>query len=98
MLRVSPAMPHDTLSILIIPAGVAYAGIDQTVCANNSIVSLNGIISGGAGYEGINEAIKLGLDCFITGKSIKTEIAHCASPDIFENFMLLEERMKNGNP
>ncbi|MCF6174244.1 MAG: Nif3-like dinuclear metal center hexameric protein [Victivallaceae bacterium] len=31
-------------------------------------VSKIGIISGGAGYEGINEAIKLGLDCFITGE------------------------------
>lgn len=27
-----------------------------------------GIISGGAGYEGINEAINLQLDCFITGE------------------------------
>lgn len=31
-------------------------------------VSTVGIISGGAGYEGINEAIRLKLDCFITGE------------------------------
>jgi dinuclear metal center YbgI/SA1388 family protein len=31
-------------------------------------VSKVGIISGGAGYEGISEAINLGLDCFITGE------------------------------
>ena len=38
----------DTLTINILPAGVADAGLDQTVCANNSAVSLNGVVSGGA--------------------------------------------------
>jgi len=42
----------DTVIIDITPAGTAYAGIDQTVCANNAEVQLNGVISGGAS-EGI---------------------------------------------
>ncbi|HIE15699.1 MAG TPA: PKD domain-containing protein, partial [Bacteroidales bacterium] len=32
----------------ILPAGIADAGADQTVCANNSAVYLNGSVSGGA--------------------------------------------------
>ncbi len=42
----------DTLQLNISPAGVANAGIDQTVCANNPQVALNGFITGGAS-EGI---------------------------------------------
>ncbi len=38
----------DTLTISILPAGQANAGTDQTVCANNSAVSLSGVVSGGA--------------------------------------------------
>ncbi len=38
----------DTLTIFILPAGIADAGTDQTVCANNSAVALNGVVSGGA--------------------------------------------------
>ncbi len=38
----------DSLTIYILPAGIANAGIDQTVCANNSVVSLNGSVTGGA--------------------------------------------------
>ena len=38
----------DTLVINILPAGQADAGADQIVCANNSAISLNGIVSGGA--------------------------------------------------
>ncbi len=38
----------DSLNINILPAGQVNAGTDQTVCANNSAVSLNGIVSGGA--------------------------------------------------
>ena len=42
----------DTMVIDILPSGIADAGIDDTVCANNANVSLNGVISGGA-TEGI---------------------------------------------
>jgi len=38
----------DTMTIAILPAGGASAGADQTVCANNASVSLNGSVSGGA--------------------------------------------------
>ncbi len=38
----------DSMTIFILPAGIANAGSDQTVCANNSVVSLNGSVSGGA--------------------------------------------------
>ncbi len=38
----------DNLIITILPTGIANAGTDQTVCANNSIVSLNGTVTGGA--------------------------------------------------
>ncbi len=38
----------DDLQITILPAGFASVGPDQTVCANNSTISLNGSISGGA--------------------------------------------------
>ncbi|MCO6500128.1 MAG: PKD domain-containing protein, partial [Vicingus serpentipes] len=38
----------DDMVITILPAGVADAGNDQTVCANNANVTLNGVISGGA--------------------------------------------------
>ncbi|MCU0431835.1 MAG: gliding motility-associated C-terminal domain-containing protein [Bacteroidia bacterium] len=39
---------RDTMIINILPAGAASAGANITVCGNNSTVSLNGIISGGA--------------------------------------------------
>ncbi|MFH0894128.1 MAG: PKD domain-containing protein, partial [Bacteroidota bacterium] len=38
----------DSMHIFIFPAGVANAGSDATVCANNSSVVLNGSVSGGA--------------------------------------------------
>ncbi len=38
----------DVMNISILPAGFADAGSDQTVCANNSNITLNGGISGGA--------------------------------------------------
>jgi gliding motility-associated-like protein len=38
----------DTLQISILPAGIVSAGFDQTYCANNANVQLNGQISGGA--------------------------------------------------
>ena len=38
----------DDITITILPEGVADAGLDQTVCANNSNVLLSGIVSGGA--------------------------------------------------
>jgi gliding motility-associated-like protein len=38
----------DTMFIYILPAGLSNAGPDQTVCANNSIISLSGSVSGGA--------------------------------------------------
>jgi len=38
----------DTMHIFIFPAGIANAGNDVTVCANNASVPLNGSISGGA--------------------------------------------------
>lgn len=38
----------DTMIISILPAGTAAAGSNQTVCANNASVNLNGIIGGGA--------------------------------------------------
>jgi len=38
----------DSLIVSILEAGQADAGTDETVCANNSVVSLNGDISGGA--------------------------------------------------
>ncbi|HBX53136.1 MAG: hypothetical protein A2275_02605 [Bacteroidetes bacterium RIFOXYA12_FULL_35_11] len=39
---------NDTMRIDIYPAGIANAGIDKSVCANNPIVSINGVVSGGA--------------------------------------------------
>ncbi len=42
----------DTVIINIYPTGTADAGADQTLCANNGAVALNGVISGGA-TEGI---------------------------------------------
>ncbi|TAH27542.1 MAG: hypothetical protein EAZ07_01310 [Cytophagales bacterium] len=38
----------DTLEIFILPAGIANAGADQSVCANNSATLLSGLVSGGA--------------------------------------------------
>jgi hypothetical protein len=38
----------DTLDIFILPAGIANAGSDRSVCANNANVTLTGLISGGA--------------------------------------------------
>lgn len=38
----------DQLTIFILPAGTSSAGADQTVCANNSSVSLSGSVGGGA--------------------------------------------------
>jgi len=38
----------DSIQITILPAGIANAGPDKTVCANNAIVYLNGTVSGGA--------------------------------------------------
>jgi gliding motility-associated-like protein len=38
----------DVMTVFILPAGTANAGIDRTVCANNSAVNLTGIIGGSA--------------------------------------------------
>lgn len=38
----------DNMVITILPAGIAAAGSDVSVCANNSAVVLNGSVSGGA--------------------------------------------------
>jgi gliding motility-associated-like protein len=38
----------DTLLVTILPAGYSNAGSDVTVCANNSVIFLNGQVSGGA--------------------------------------------------
>jgi gliding motility-associated-like protein len=38
----------DTININLFPTGVANAGADQTVCANNATITLNGSITGGA--------------------------------------------------
>ncbi|NSW46341.1 MAG: PKD domain-containing protein [Bacteroidales bacterium] len=38
----------DSMQISILPAGIANAGNDITVCANNAIINLNGQVSGGA--------------------------------------------------
>ena len=38
----------DSILITILPAGIANAGFDQIVCANNSNIFLNGSVSGGA--------------------------------------------------
>ncbi|MFD1551070.1 hypothetical protein DNU06_04280 [Putridiphycobacter roseus] len=38
----------DDMTVTILPAGFAAAGADLTVCGNNSNVSLNGVITGGA--------------------------------------------------
>jgi len=38
----------EDMTITILPAGLSNAGLDQTVCANNANVVLNGAISGGA--------------------------------------------------
>ena len=38
----------DTLQLDILPAGVADAGSDATICANNASVNLTGVISGNA--------------------------------------------------
>ncbi|MCD6366437.1 MAG: gliding motility-associated C-terminal domain-containing protein [Bacteroidales bacterium] len=38
----------DSLTVYILPAGIADAGSDQTVCANDDVISLNGSVTGGA--------------------------------------------------
>ena len=38
----------DDMVVTILPAGIADAGNDVTVCANNATISLNGNVSGGA--------------------------------------------------
>ncbi|MFH2095351.1 MAG: PKD domain-containing protein, partial [Bacteroidota bacterium] len=38
----------DSMTISILPAGTASAGIDVTVCGNNASVPLNGAVGGGA--------------------------------------------------
>jgi len=38
----------DDVVLHILPAGIADAGTDQTVCANNAEILLNGTVSGGA--------------------------------------------------
>ena len=38
----------DDMIVTILPAGIANAGADVTVCGNNSTVSLSGTVSGGA--------------------------------------------------
>ena len=38
----------DTVVINLFPTGTANAGADQTVCANNATITLNGSITGGA--------------------------------------------------
>ncbi len=38
----------DQVRINIFPAGTANAGSDQTVCANNLVISLHGVVGGGA--------------------------------------------------
>ena len=38
----------DDMQIVITTAGVANAGVDQSVCANNSTITLNGNVQGGA--------------------------------------------------
>jgi len=39
---------RDTLLLEVSPAPIVNASADQTVCANNSVVTLNGTVSGGA--------------------------------------------------
>lgn len=39
---------RDTLIVTFTPSPVVNAGANQTVCANNSIITLSGIVSGGA--------------------------------------------------
>ncbi len=41
-------LERDTMIITISPAGIVDAGPDQTHCANNTNIELNGLISGGA--------------------------------------------------
>jgi len=38
----------DAMNISILPAGIVNAGFDQTYCANNANITLNGSLSGGA--------------------------------------------------
>ena len=38
----------DTLILTVTPAPIVNAGANQTVCANNSVVALNGSVTGGA--------------------------------------------------
>ena len=38
----------DSMQVMILPGGIAMAGSDITVCANNAIVHLNGTVGGGA--------------------------------------------------
>ncbi len=39
---------QDAMEVSILPAGTVDAGSNQTVCANNNLISLNGVIGGGA--------------------------------------------------
>jgi gliding motility-associated-like protein len=39
---------RDTLMLEVSPAPIVNANADQTVCANNALVQLNGLVSGGA--------------------------------------------------
>jgi len=59
--QLTPQEIADSLDAGLAGKSVVFGDAAKTV-------SKIGIISGGAGYEGINEAITLGLDCFITGE------------------------------
>ena len=38
----------DQMNIVILPAGLANAGANQTVCGNNAVINISGVIGGGA--------------------------------------------------
>jgi gliding motility-associated-like protein len=42
------AAATDTMKIIFGPGAFAYAGVDQNICSTNTVVSLNGLVSGGS--------------------------------------------------
>ena len=62
-------LPEDSTPQVIADKLDVELGGKSTVFGDaGKTITKIGIISGGAGYEGINEAINLNLDCFITGE------------------------------
>jgi gliding motility-associated-like protein len=77
---------YDTLNIFLSSPATAFAGIDTTVCVNNSLVQLGGTITGGTG-EGIWSS--LGGGTFTPTASDLNASYQLDSTDIANGFVTL---------